>query len=101
LPRQPWATVRPGVRVMCVGKPRCLAPRTMRGAGNGRRGPTGHGGAIFGAAHVRKKAHVRRSSYQKGDVIIAEGEFTSDAYIINVGFVEAGHGRQRCHHRRP
>ena len=31
---------------------------------------------------------MRTSSYQKGDVIIAEGEFTSDAYIINLGFVE-------------
>lgn len=41
---------------------------------------------------------MRLSSYQKGDVIIAEGEFTSDAYIINAGFVEvyrAGPPEQR------
>ena len=35
---------------------------------------------------------MRRASYQKGDVIIAEGEFTSDAYIISVGFVEVYQG---------
>ncbi|MGH7333902.1 MAG: cyclic nucleotide-binding domain-containing protein, partial [Candidatus Rokuibacteriota bacterium] len=42
--------------------------------------------------------YMRHSSYRKGDVIIVEGEFTSDAYIINVGFVEvyrAGPPEQR------
>ena len=34
---------------------------------------------------------MRRTSYQKGDVIIAEGEFTSDAYILQKGFVEVYH----------
>jgi len=34
---------------------------------------------------------MRRTSYRKGDVIIAEGEFTSDAYILQRGFVEVYH----------
>ena len=34
---------------------------------------------------------MRRTSYRAGDVIIAEGEFTSDAYIIDRGFVEVYH----------
>jgi CRP-like cAMP-binding protein len=34
---------------------------------------------------------MRRISYRAGDVIVAEGEFTSDAYIIDRGFVEVYH----------
>lgn len=34
---------------------------------------------------------MRQTSYRKGDVIIAEGEFTSDAYILQRGFVEVYH----------
>src|SRR5262245_19475459 len=34
---------------------------------------------------------MRRTSYQKGGVIIAEVEFTSDAYILQKGFVEVYH----------
>jgi hypothetical protein len=34
---------------------------------------------------------MRRTSYRMGDVIIAEGEFTSDAYIVQKGFVEVYH----------
>ena len=34
---------------------------------------------------------MRRTSYRAGEVIIAEGEFTSDAYIIDRGFVEVYH----------
>jgi hypothetical protein len=41
---------------------------------------------------------MRQARYAKGEVIIAEGDFTSDAYIINAGFVEvyrAGPPEQR------
>jgi hypothetical protein len=34
---------------------------------------------------------MRRTSYRTGDVIISEGEFTSDAYILQKGFVEVYH----------
>jgi hypothetical protein len=34
---------------------------------------------------------MRRTSYRAGDVIVAEGAFTSDAYIIDRGFVEVYH----------
>jgi hypothetical protein len=34
---------------------------------------------------------MRRTRYRAGDVIIAEGEYTSDAYIIDGGFVEVYH----------
>lgn len=34
---------------------------------------------------------MRQTSYRTGDVIIDEGEFTSDAYIIDRGFVEVYH----------
>jgi CRP/FNR family transcriptional regulator, cyclic AMP receptor protein len=40
---------------------------------------------------VKGGEHMRHASYRKGDVIIAEGEYTSDAYIINRGFVEVYH----------
>ena len=34
---------------------------------------------------------MRKTSYRVGDVILGEGEFTSDAYIIDRGFVEVYH----------
>jgi CRP/FNR family transcriptional regulator, cyclic AMP receptor protein len=34
---------------------------------------------------------MRRARYRQGDEIIAEGEYTSDAYIIDRGFVEVFH----------
>ncbi len=34
---------------------------------------------------------MRQTSYRTGDVIIAEGEYTSDAYIVRRGFVEVYH----------
>jgi hypothetical protein len=34
---------------------------------------------------------MRETSYRTGDIIIAEGDYTSDAYIIRRGFVEVYH----------